>query len=827
MLRHLRQSRHSPVTLQGSQSVSLRVTRGTNSSEAGTDIDRLAPINPPRRRSSLGFSQVVQSKVSPNQTQQQADAESGPLLPSPVAQTPNVGKKRGNIASFLRSKKATPGHHANMQKIFQDAKAHLQMDIAFASSPGGSIESRLPSGQTPSLSQASSRSLTARQDETPSKIRDWRYSTAPGLVAQAHIDVREPFPENQSLLPDLTTTILTEVTTPAAEPVSSGFNTPEDHEMSAGETEMDPVLPSLPDTSPMTSRFVDVDAISDRRSSPSPSQQTPLLTNLERPLTEMDIDDAHEGPASDGDTLPATTDPQRQSVRLEAPSSSSEDSGEQPIFLSTPAKAAAESARVKRGLQRSEPRSTSDKENIPPGIICPDPSVHTGRRVSLCPDPHRHTYGYNPQARMSTPSTFGYQSGHSTPNPYFHNYQPSTSPLRASLCPPAPQYRRADSSGSPLPVLKVKSPPRSPGPNTFYQRQSYFSPGQSEYSRPPTSHLRPPTSSGHPTKDAEHFQPGWYHYASEAEPPKPKSLTYAFSTAAAKVVGSSQAPDLRIRDSYRTDTLTPLARPASRFRKNGIGAMVARAGSRPHPTGSYSPWPSITGPGNGRPGTAYPPSRHEIANPNRPQFLSSPPRGSDYLHDMKMRRRQKQFSGDFDIAEDSTAASVPGTPMEIDEDIQAAVRMSISGVPDTPIHDPARPNTAEVRQLSPNVSPFRKGRGMRVNRPRTASYWDQDLPEVRRIDHSRMKRPATMEAGVHRAKSMRVSGIRSSPPRYIEAPCNAVASRSGTITSASVYSQAGLSEVSRSGTRAAHSHDKVGIENVDEVMGETEERGRS
>ena len=827
MLRHLPQSRHSPVTLQGSQSVSLRVTMGTNSSEAGTDIDRLAPIDPPRRRSSLGFSQIVQSKVSPNQTQQQADAESGPLLPSPVAQTPNVGRKRGNIASFLRSRKATPGHNANMQKIFQDAKAHLQMDIAFASSPGGSIESRLPSGQTPSLNQASSRNLAARQDETPSKVRDWRYSTAPGLVAQAHIDVREPFPENQSLLPDVTTTILTEVTTPAAEPVSSGFNTPEDHEMSGGETEMDPMLPSLPDTSPMTSRFVDVDAISDRRSSPSPSQQTPLLTNLERPLTEMDIDDANEGPASDCHTLPATTDPQRQSVRLEAPSSSSEDSGEQPIFLSTPARAAAESARVKRGLQRSEPRSTSDKENIPPGIICPDPSVHTGRRVSLCPDPHRHAYGYNPQARMSTPSTFGYQSGHSTPNPYFHNYQPSPSPLRASLCPPAPQYRRADSSGSPLPVLKVKSPPRSPGPNAFYQGQSYFSPGQSEYPRPPTSHLRPPTSSSHPTSDAEHFQPGWYHYASEAEPPKPKSLTYAFSTAAAKVVGSSQAPDLRIRDSYRTDTLTPLARPASRFRKNGIGAMVARAGSRPHPTGSYSPWPSITGPGNRRPGTAHPPSHHEIANPNRPQFLSSPPRGSDYLHDMKMRRRQKQFSGDFDIAEDSTAASVPGTPMEIDEDIQAAVRMSISGVPDTPIHDPARPNTAEVRQLSPNVSPFRKGRGMRVNRPRTASYWDQDLPEVRRIDHSRMKRPATMEAGTHRAKSMRISGIRSSPPRHIEAPRNAVASRSGTIASASVYSQAGLSEVSRSGTRAAHAHAKVGIENVDEVMGETEERETS
>ena len=714
-----------------------------------------------------------------------------------------------------------------MQKIFHDAKAHLQMDIAFASSPGGSIESRLPSGQTPSLSQASSRSLAARQDETPSKIKDWRYSTAPGLVAQAHIDVREPFPENQLLLPDLTATILTEATTPAAEPVSSGFNTPENHEMSGDETQMDPMLPPLPDTSPMNSKFVDVDAISDSHSSPCPSHQTPLLTHLERPMTEMDIDGAHEGPANDADTSPAIADPHRQSVNLEAPSSSSEDSGEQSIFLSTPAKAAAESARVKRGLQRSEPRSTSNKENIPPGIICPDPSVHTDRRFSLCPDPHRHTYGYAPQARMSTPTTSGQQSGLSTPNPYFHNYQPSPSPLRASLCPPAPQYRRADSSGSPLPVLKVKSPPRSPGPNAFYQGQSSFSHGHSEYPRPPTLHLRPPISSGHPTSDAEHFQPGWYHYASEAEPPKPKSLTYSFSTAAAKVVGSSHAPDLRIRDSYRTDTLTPLARPASRFRKNGIGAMVARAASRPHPTGSYSPWPSITGPGNGRPGTAHLPSRHEITSPNRPHFLSSPPRGSDYLHDMKMRRRQKQSSGDFDIAEDSTAASVPGTPMEIDEDIQAAIRMSISGVPDTPISDPARPNTAEVRQLSPNVSPFRKGRGMRAMRPRTASYWDQDLPEVRRIDHSRMKRPATMEAGTHRAKSMRVSGVRSSPPRHIEAPRNAVASRAGTIASTSIYSQAGLSEVSRTGTHATYGREKVGTENIDEVMGEDRERQTS
>lgn len=215
----------------------------------------------------MGFSQIVQPKVSPSQSQQQIDARSGVLLPAPVAQTPNMGRKRGNIASLLRSKKATPGHNANMQKIFQDAKAHMQMDIAFASSPAGSIESRLPSGQTPRLREASSRTLGSRQDDTPSKIRDWRYSTAPGLLAQAHIDVREPFPENEPLLPDLTTTIVTQVEQPAAEPVSSGFNSPEDHEMDNGDTKHKQMLPPPPDTSPLTSRFVDIDAIATRHSS--------------------------------------------------------------------------------------------------------------------------------------------------------------------------------------------------------------------------------------------------------------------------------------------------------------------------------------------------------------------------------------------------------------------------------------------------------------------------------------------------------------------------------------------------------------------------------
>ena len=669
-----------------------------------------------------------------------------------------------------------------MQKIFLDAKAHLKLDMAFASSPAGSIESRLPSVGTPSLSRASSQLVSARQDDA-SNPTQWRYSTAPGLLAQAHIDVREPFPENEPLLPDLSGAIAHAANTPGAEPVSSGFNTPEDHDMDVGDTESGMVLPPLPDTSPLANRFIDIDAADAPRSSSSPCQKTPLLTNLEGPLTELNVNRTRQGPADDDSLSPAIAYLQRQSTSPEPPEVTSEDSGDQPIFLSTPAKAAAESARAKRGLQSSRLRSTSDKENFAPGMICPDPSVHTNPR-DLCPDPRRHTQG-PPRVRMSTPSTFGQQSARTTPNPYFHNHHPSPSPFRASLYPPPQHLRRADSSGSPLPVLKFKSLPTS-------QRQSYFSSAAGEYAQPPTAIIRPP--SGHAPSAAEHFQPGWSHYPPTAtDIPKPKSVNYSFSTAAAKVVGSSPAPDLRIRDSYRTDTLTPLARPASRYRKNGIGAIAARGPARPLPPTNYSPWPSTAGPGNFRPGTAPPSSRHGMTSPDAPRFMSSPPKPSGYSACMPTkRRRPKGASRDFDIAED---ASLPGTPMEIDEDIQAAVRMSISGITDTPTDDGPR--------LSPNVTPFRKGRGVIVKRPRTASYWDHDLPEVRRIDQPRGKRPATMEVATHRVKSMRVSGIRSSPPRM------PMASQAGTVASASIYSQAGLSEMSRPETGVRESDEEI------------------
>lgn len=704
----------------------------------------------------------------------QKDAGSLPI-PPPLAYTPNVGRKRGCITPLLRSG-ATPGHNANMQKIFLDAKAHLKLDMTFASSPAGSIESRLPSAGTPSLSRVSSQMVSLRQDDG-NRSTQWRYSTAPGLLAQAHIDVREPFPENEPLLPDLSGAVVQAENTPGAEPVSSGFNNPEDHDMEVGDTEHEVALPPLPDTKPLASRSIDIAATDTPQSSSSPSQNTPLLTDLEGPLTELNVSHTCQSSADDDSVSPAIAYLQRHSVSPEALEVTSRDSGGQPIFLSTSAKEAAESARAKRGLLGSSLRSTSDKENVPPGMICPDPYAHTNPGVSQCPDPRRHTM-YPPRVRMSTPSTFGRSSGHTTPNPYLHSHGPSPSPFRATLYPPAPHLRRADSSGSPFPVQKLKSPPTS-------QRQTYFSSGPGEFAQPPTAIIRPPTGSGQlPT---EHFQPGWYQFPStETEVSKPKSLNYSFSTAAAKVIGQSPAPELRIRDSYRTDTLTPFARPASRYRKNGIGAIAARGAARPFPPANYSPWPSTAGPGNFRPGTGPPPSQHGMASPDAPRFMSSPPKQSEYSACMPTkRRRPKAASRDFDIAEDTT--SLPGTPMEIDEDIQAAVRMSIVGIPDQP--------TEDVPRLSPNVTPYRKGKGIFVKRPRTASYWDHDLPEVRRIDNFRGKRPATMEAGTHRVKSMRVSGIRSSPRRM------PVAGRAGTVGSASIYSQAGLSEMSRPETK--------------------------
>src|SRR5436305_7537043 len=92
-----------------------------------------APFDPPRRRSSLAFSQLF-AGIKPKS----AAGED--------AYTPNVGRKRTHATPFLRAA-ATPGHASRIQPIFQDATAMVQVDVEDAGSPAGppvgSIESRI------------------------------------------------------------------------------------------------------------------------------------------------------------------------------------------------------------------------------------------------------------------------------------------------------------------------------------------------------------------------------------------------------------------------------------------------------------------------------------------------------------------------------------------------------------------------------------------------------------------------------------------------------------------------------------------------------------
>jgi hypothetical protein len=154
---------------------------------------------------------------------------------------------------------------------------------------------------------------------------------------------------------------------------------------------------------------------------------------------------------------------------------------------------------------------------------------------------------------------------------------------------------------------------------------------------------------------AEHFQPGWSNFPT----PDASPGAYSFSTAAAKITGSSAAPDSRIRDSYRTDTLTPLAKPQARYRKTGIAAMTRGAGRF---YGAQGALPRIP-----------------------VQFGSSPPRGAQGIPKKRVRE---------------------GEPRSLDDVVMEE-------------------NEEVVKELSPNITPYRKG--FEPKRARRVSYWDKDI----------------------------------------------------------------------------------------------------
>ena len=335
----------------------------------------------------------------------------------------------------------------------------MSLDIACASSPAGSIDSRLglgdavgPTSQSPVLPESRT-------------VQTWRYSTIPkGLKSH---DVREPFP---------------------VEPPSSGYTTPESEQ-----------LPPLPASSPPVVK-------SDARDFTS----TPVK-KLEQPLQDLSV--ATVEPSEADDTV------MEDLIDYEA------------LFCPPEATAAAESAKAKRG--------------ITPRVIgnCPDVAAHrrTPRnRASQCPDPSLHWRG----------------------------------PGLGKMLQPPMQFTRTNEQGSPLPPRSRAS--FGPGLMSRPPLRSYLSsPAQQQaYMKS----LAPPHANPNSQDmDAEHFQPGWANYA--PPPPSPNTpVTYSFSTAAAKVIGSSPAPDARIRDSYRTDTLTPFARAAPKYRKTQMNAMVRERG---------------------------------------------------------------------------------------------------------------------------------------------------------------------------------------------------------------------------------------------------------
>ena len=89
-----------------------------------------APIQPPHQHSSLAFWQLLQAAgLAPSTADEQMDTEAAVQTPSwPMS---NIGRKRALISPLV----------SQMQRIFEDAKASLQLDAAIASSPAGSIAS--------------------------------------------------------------------------------------------------------------------------------------------------------------------------------------------------------------------------------------------------------------------------------------------------------------------------------------------------------------------------------------------------------------------------------------------------------------------------------------------------------------------------------------------------------------------------------------------------------------------------------------------------------------------------------------------------------------
>ncbi|KAF7508903.1 hypothetical protein GJ744_008612 [Endocarpon pusillum] len=791
-----------------------------------------APIEAPDRLSSHAFSQVPQTANLPSADEEQHVALQPTAPSTPSVSLSNIGRKRSLVPPLARSG-ATPGYVSQMQRIFQDAKASLQLDAAIASSPTGSIASRLPG--IPAKMVARPHRNTIGFNAT-----NWRYSTVPQGLADADLDVREPFPVESPGLPDHDL-VKKHTRVVAQEPMSSGFTSPVAAELNDAVMETAASLPLIPTSRSTRSDQHTVSPLVSSGYRQDPARvMTP--TELEQPMTNMHI--SHVDAWLNGVLQNSPNEQREKRIRSsddELRVSPAHDGVDvdmnncklpQEIILSTPAKAAAESAKLKRDLLGIGVRTSGDKQNVRPG-------PRSASNALRCTTPTANL--------LSGPTV------QITPSSEFPHGSPPPSPVQPVQLTPALPFRRVDSTGSPFPILKANSP--NPAVQGYYSpppHQQFASPPQGPQTSPPPhqqySTLYSPPREHHAGPCAsQHYpsiEPSTIHNKPPPAAPRSQQLIYlhgpplhrtpsevaysptadrpyySFSTAAAAHSGSSAAPDSRIRDAYRTDTLTPFEVPTTRFRKIGLGATAQMKGAT-HRTAfavpaarTARPVPSRAPTASGkRPPAANDPrmglSRANTAGarkyyahtqrrptggpvPEEVTFRSSPPRPAGQFHAAPRRKRMRRSLSGVDgllptrqekkgcHSESREGAElerdmhmrvqvdeegfVGGAPAQdgvmnilrgraqgggdaddenssvnaVCENERMLVRKSASTVKhhletsSTPYQklpsDQREGEEEEVRELSPYVSPYRKGKGPKLrDEERRPSYWDRDI----------------------------------------------------------------------------------------------------
>jgi hypothetical protein len=502
------------------------------------------------------------------------------------------------LASPLARSVATPGHISQMQRIFQDAKASLKLDAAIANAPAGSMASKL-SGTGTSCEITSTRT----RHTTGSAATGGKHSTAPQGPAEADLGAGDSFPAGSPRLPCHDLTQLRHWQTFPREPISSGFTSPVAPGDGDVAMEGDSPLPPAPGPTPSKGGRSTVSLLQRSNRCQVPVSNI-ASTELDQPMTKMHVSHNDVWPnGTPQDSPNARRGRRRCSKTVKIQESDAHDvvdfdidgsDGHRDIVLSTPVRAAAESAKLKRELLGYGVRAASNTEDVGPQ------SVNVSQVLPSC-TPTIHFLGVHGE-QIALPPNLAY--GSMTPNPY-----------QQIQLPPVPETRRNDSTNSPFPILEVEPTQPRNGISPQQQWRGYYSPAPRElFASPPQQprtsppyhqqksisrpsrqyHTASPSPQHHPffepTATFNRFPPSipssQQNLVCSHCPPlsplpdnarcpqAPDTPRHSFSTAAAAQSRSSPTPDSRIRDTYGTDTLTPIEAPTARFREIGLDAAA-------------------------------------------------------------------------------------------------------------------------------------------------------------------------------------------------------------------------------------------------------------